>query len=728
MTTQKSCFKIGRVLPFAKDTLCRYRGMTLFYTIMCLLFLPVQYGLSVYRYYEMYENSSWRIWYEALQNDLGGAAHIYNAFSVVCFSVLMLVMPLVLSVSLYGYMQNRRAVDVYHSLPLTRQELFFSRAIAAAVILWAPLILSFGITAGIAAFVPEMQLSLIGADLLFWMGGVFTLFVISSFVATQVGTTADHALFSIVLSVSLSGICVMMATLASNFLYGFQYRTEFFELVYRLCPESLMLGRFAISDSEYLLRSNVSAAVWFVLSCVLLVISAWLYRRRKSEQAEQLGTMGPLQIVVRAAGTLIAGICFAWVLAIVLSIETGVGMLICIGAGALLAYYIGDVILTHSVRRLRATLPAALATVAVVCIACGGVIFDYFGYETRVPAAENVESVVVDGAPFRYTSQTGYNNATSELVLTNPETIEAIVAMHRAQTGAENTSEENGSLTLTYHLKNGSTLRRTYLRLCEEAREQLSRLETNDEVLTKTAAVFRADSTLLTDVSVTNAFGTREEEVLLSPSQKSALLEALRADLLAQPQSELDNGAKEVAMLALTVAYPQEQAVNRGEEIKATYLYLLTESFSRTLAVLEDTNAADALENDIDEVDQIRICVGGDLYSQRNYYIGSGENDPWYIMDYTSLDSGDVENRVYLSCEITKEEYASLTNVSCYKKNLYKDINSMVTIAFCKNDTANGDFYPTAWEYTDLDSLPQALRTRVIAAYENYCMTDYPGK
>ena len=728
MTTQKSCFNLPRVLPFIRNTLYRYRGILLFYFVMCFLFLPVQYAFSIYRYSTQYAGSQWEAWYEILNRNLAGASQIYNAFSAVFFTALMLIMPLVLSVTVYSYMHNRRSVDVYHSLPLTRQELFLGRSAAAAVILWVPLIINFGLTAALCAFVPASSPWAVLSDLLFWMAGTLAMFAVTSFVTTQVGTSSDHVMFAIVLNVSLSGVCVMLSTLASAFLYGYEMSEGFAELVYRLCPASLMVGRMMITDGSYLVNNNIAAAVWFVVSLILLAVSAHLYARRHSEQAEVLGNMGPLQVYVRTVGTLVAGICFGWVLAAVFDLESEAAMLCCIAAGSMLAYYIGDVILTRSVRRLRVTLPAALATVAVVCVLCGGVVFDYFGYESRVPALEKIASVTLERTNLRYSGQSYYKTGRGrKITLTDPAAIEIIASAHKNQAQSEENRNENGSLRMTYRLKNGAEVRRAYYGLSTEAAKLLGTLETNDEVLRQTAAVFRMQARDLREISFENMIGTHVQEISLSEHDKEALLEALCADLLAQPQSELDNGTRAVGVLNLTVPYDYGEAVmertleSGQKEDLVTYAYLLPESFERTLSILEKTSASGALENNLDEIGTIALWLyEGHYYTDERYLVARSADIPQTSWEYREEGS----RKIYPTCEITKEEYASLSGLTCYLPNLSKDSQEMVAVLYYRDSPQDGA-EACGWEMVRLSDLPQELQRRVVSAYETYYDTKY---
>ena len=104
---------------------------------------------------------------------------------------------------------------------------------------------------------------------------------------------------------------------------------------------------------------------------------------------------------------------------------------------------------------------AALTAVFLIIFAVIG--FDLTGYETRVPNPANVEWVEVSGL-------SGYpwdSGANLTATFTEPETIEAAVALHRAvvENGEEGELWEDVyhlSYRVTYHLKSGKIVSRRY--------------------------------------------------------------------------------------------------------------------------------------------------------------------------------------------------------------------------------------------------------------------------
>lgn len=753
MTTQRSSFncRMARIRPFVKNTLRERRGTFVFYLVLALFTFPAQYGIELYQYYTRYFGMTERPWYTRLLDSLGGPAECYNAISLVFFTALIMAVPVILSTALSSYMHNRRMVDVYHSLPLTREDLFIANAITAVIIMWVPLVICYLLTALMAAFVPTASPAAILIEMLFAMVMMLSIYAITSFVGTQVGTMLDQVLFTAVFSVSLFGVFVVLEQFAGVYLYGYCTIDSMYELAYMLCPFVMLIRRLGLGNTTNPLRktytsieadgginwfaaNNLATVFWLVLAIVIILISARLYKRRKSEQAEVIGNLGPLQVYTRAIGTLGAGSIFGVIICEVLGFsDSGAAMTACIAVGSVIAYYIGDIILAHAVRRPKDVLPACFATVAVVCIVVGSVIFDFFGYERRVPDIADIKSITIENSRFRYSEQGWYKtDVYGTVVLTNSEAIDDIVTIHRNQLSQDESKNNSyGSMHIVYELNNGKKIERNYYGFNEESFMNFAELETNDELLTNTAAIFRTEPEDVVSVSFKNILGTREGSIVLDSQQKKELIEAVRKDLLNQPTEELTEGTDAVGVIEFEVleygkgsgsytyytvpetTYATVESTSY-KDIYTTYMsYAVTESFENTIAFLEEAGAADLMENDIDDVDTIRIW----LYNGYGYYTSGvfasafPDSAPSTSWEYVYDDM--TGKQIYPFCEITADEYLDISYLTNYYAYSQNSKGRGVAVLYYTDESTE----PCGWHYTDIDSLPEELLERAAKAY-----------
>ncbi len=731
MTTQRSSFDLGRVRPFVRNLLHRCRGLIIFYTVLLLFALPVPFAVTVYNCHERWIGLPWEgmTWLKTVENATAGASHLYNAFSCVFFTALAAALPLILSVTLLGYMHDRRAVDVYHSLPLTRQELFLGSSIAAALIMWVPLAAAFAVTGAIAAIVPGMSLLFVLKDLFFWAAAMLAVYALAAFCATQVGTVQDQLLFTLVVSASLSGVGLLLNLIAEEHLYGYTVSDGFYNLIYRLCPFSLMVGRYLAATAPYYHDSNVGAIVWLLVSVLLLLVSARLYAKRKSEQAEVLGNIAPLQLYVRLVGTIVGGICAGFLIGNLLDVSSSSRLLLpCIAAGALLVYPIGDAVLARRVRPVKTILPVWLASVAAAVLICACVVFDPTGYVNRIPDPAQIESVTVDGFETRYATQSERGDV---LTLSEPASVTTVLEAHRAQ--VEHRDEVGGNyygmnLNLTYHLKNGRTMQRSYHFLSPETLEVLRGLETNDEVLLQTAAIYSMKAERVTRVTVIDSVDGASAEPKLSAEQTAALLEALRADLLNQPQSDLAEG-EPVAVVRLQTVYdrPMPQKATMPEEPDGVsyidYDYQLTKGFTRTLAVLNrlpEVRAAAIGDTSLERVTQVSLWLNPDgLRYWSRLFISSGAVDNAADIIYYYRDSSDDPDAVLPFFSMTKEEFAALRlSPRAYCATGEGDFSQTVEALYYDGDPQTKN--PCGVAFVSLADLPESWQREMIERYRVY--------
>lgn len=757
MTTAKSSFNMARFLPVYKNLLRRNRGSALFYGALSFLFFSLQYLLSFLEHIRYTTENPLRTF------ELVGPANIYNGFAVVFFTAMSLVMPLVLATNLFGYMQNKRSVDVYHSLPLTRSELYLATSAAGITLIWIPLILNFLFFAGCSLLVGGQALDMIFLELLCWMVITFVIFALTAFSAVNVGTTFDTAIFSLGLNASLSAVYVTIIAIGSAFLYGFYDIDNGMEVAYRLSPVSLMIGRQAldgINSQKMLMDNNIAIGLWLVAGIIVFVIGMFVYKKRRSEQAESVGNLGPLQLFLRSAGTLVGGAMLGAVFCGVFGFETSkLVFLLSVAVGAPITYFIGDVILTRTVRSIPHALPAAIATTLGVCLLVGGVMYGGFGYETRIPSFESVDSVMLESYNTRYSSEPSFNEDYSrEYHFAEPNSVKLILQAHAAQIQghlADPSAHENygNSLRIKYILKNGKTLSRRYYGLNPDAQKALVELESQPELIRQTHAAFKGAADMLSSVTVTNALGNDSKILTLTDVQKQQLLEAVRTDLLNQPVDELRKGAQALGHLEMEYRYARENdgkvtttqyamgvAVAETEMVKAlaseeqeyavtTSEVLITESFKNTRGLLEQLGAGEQLQNDYSKIETAYIGVIGYNLRNRDGVVQQASTDQvislndavmhaYYDKEYQNTDGEKSKAFVEIDSAQLTAIRKDLTSIYAPQAN-----NPYVIVGI--SNMKNGEEVITGCYYVPLEALSEQMKYKVCESARNEYDEDY---
>lgn len=293
--------------------------------------------------------------------------------------------------------------------------------------------------------------------------------------------------FYFVGNILVPGMEYLLRNFAGNFLYGYSGHADV--TLDFLSPPLYMYPRVDIAsietcenDSYYVTayalehRSLMILAAYALAGLVIALIALLLYRTRKSEMtgstvafpwATPIFKYGVAFCTAVALGQLLYFFLFG-------QYRSGgsdslPGTILCMVAAGLVGYFVAEMLIKKSFRVFRAGAKGA-AIVALALVLLGvAMSFDLTGYEKRVPDESEIESV--------YYTFSGMTNVTTD----DADTIRRLTAAHQAIVKNRNEQAriadawdadtlsqsdyddiEPFSLRLTYYLKDGSQLSRSY--------------------------------------------------------------------------------------------------------------------------------------------------------------------------------------------------------------------------------------------------------------------------
>lgn len=294
-----------------------------------------------------------------------------------------------------GYLQNPRSAVMIHSLPPSRECLFFSTSAAGLTLLAAPILLStlfLGAAQGLyGLFTP--------GPLFLWMGSMLGIAVLFFGAACLVGMFTGHVLAQGVLTVLLLNLPIMLEALVlavcGRFLFGFvrwEPATQYINPYY-------MMARFfrrvetAASLSDPL--PGWLPVAYLFIGAVLLGLALLLYRRRQVEAAGDVAAMRGIRPVFRfglaLGGATLLGNLFG-------SIPTGDSFAVQLVFGILggvLGYFVAEMLLRRSVRVFR-HFKGAAGFALVYLLVMLGLYTDVIGYGRYMLNPEAVEAIVFE--------------------------------------------------------------------------------------------------------------------------------------------------------------------------------------------------------------------------------------------------------------------------------------------------------------------------------------------
>ena len=454
---------VNRLRPVFCDTVRRYRTPFILYWAAMIIFGPLAAIIDYVTEVGDARNHlvSW-----------GGPELL-----VLCILITLgasVVIPMVV----FSYLDNRRALDVFHALPVTRGKLFWGNMLATLFLLFAPFVVC---VLPVAAAVDFSPLWLDPRDGMLYFGLLQTMLVVAAAALMMCGLMVLLLICCTTVVESFGYFCILMVgytivvrmgfDLVGQYTFGF---SDFWleEFLLRFTPLSFIFSTATTTGDVFWIP-----ALQMTVLGVLLTLLGWgRYVRRKSEQAGGY-IWAPVYYVAAVMGALAAGLYIRGVLG---SGNDGIDVV----AGAVTAVLVFIVLDTirhrgfKQIVRSAVTSAAGVAGVAVLAVVIN--LTGTFGYEGWVPDAADVLAVKVQsGAPA---------NLSSAFPLTDTESIQTVIDFHKSVVGnqqpleagsaetlveydpygftsAETIDQSYGSvyLTITYEMKNGSEKTREYV-------------------------------------------------------------------------------------------------------------------------------------------------------------------------------------------------------------------------------------------------------------------------
>lgn len=449
MMLKTSSNKLNPALNMFKLTLRKNLGLLILACIFALLFCP-GYVLT-YVTDELGVISTHIVDF----NDISGSI-------VAITTVLTSLLVMFLNIINFSYMYSKKSSDVFHALPLTRLELFFSRFFSGFAFSLVPTLLVY-VSASLIMLIPrvegDLSILLIGfaynVVIALLCSAVSMLFIVCA------GTIADiYMSFS---AFAFGGLLVasIILNVCDEHLFGFS--NESIRSVFEICSPFVFCGG---GLADYLSRplSFTANNTWFFVKAILITaaivaFSAVLYRRRKAEKAgggyayHFMYVIGGL--IVSYIGAFAVGIIFAE------GYSSSVEFFVFAAVGAAIAAVTFGAISFRGFKTVKKSL--IVGGVAFVCLVLTYVIasFGGFGYSTRVPHMNNISSVEV-------TMQgEAYEVSAKDAVALHKKIVENRNLFEAANDDENEYAYEGNTLRYTniyidYKLKNGNTMSRYF--------------------------------------------------------------------------------------------------------------------------------------------------------------------------------------------------------------------------------------------------------------------------
>jgi len=449
------------------------------------------------------------------------------------FSIaLLLLTAFLIPLQVHSYMNSKKNLDVYHALPIRRQDLYLTSLLASVLIIAGPFTVGW-FSGGLLMMNNTFTFLVILERYVALLVIAVAILSVVLFTMMNTGTSLDAFLYSLTLNflpiLAYGAYILFVQTILLGFTIG--DLTKYIAIIFPI---------WALFDTGFALKTGmwdsayVNAFYWLIVSGIILTLANQFYLRRKSEKAEKPFTNKTFFPVVSGL-VVILFIIFAY--CVIYNMNTSIAytsfynpinFIFPLFFSAVL-YLMLDAIAERGFKHLAKAFVTYLIIAAVaVSILVGGIATKGFGYAARIPSFDSIESVDLTYddylslvIPVPQTSDYSSDRDTDTVLnLTDSEDIQAVYDLHKVIIaeykwvdynygvgGSGNLIEiiedqpgyqpsytplpfnmynqymgNTARLTITYHLKNGGEFQRNY-QVPTEWTGDLLRLNNSPEIM-----------------------------------------------------------------------------------------------------------------------------------------------------------------------------------------------------------------------------------------------------
>jgi ABC-2 type transport system permease protein len=444
MKLKTSLYSKGLVISNLK----RYWWVSALYTLALFFAIPFNHYIQKFSNSFNYDSGDQEWIRQPIVRELsfkGGSSQFF-----------LLVIPIIIAVLVFRFMQKNRSASLYHSLPLTRTALYLTGVLSALILFAAPILITTFIMFLLnwfsylsAYYTAVLILSWLLKSLLF--GIMFMSMGI--FVGMFTGSSIAQLAFTYILNFLPMFIVESVRLNVRGLLFGFDtYSNVSF---YDKMP---MVMQFSANSDDF---SAALIIIYILVTIALLIGGLFAFKLRKPETAGDIITFSPIRPVfiygVVACCTLLGGAYF-----IQIANSSFAFTIFGYFVSSLISYFIVQMIINKSFKILD-TYKGYIGFALVLVVLALGIKFDVFGYVNKIPDPSDVKEVYIGYDLYHWENpenSTNYFNENDTSVYKEPQNIENITKLHKYI--LDRRSINGNHQYIAYKLNNGKKIIRKY--------------------------------------------------------------------------------------------------------------------------------------------------------------------------------------------------------------------------------------------------------------------------
>jgi len=406
---------------------------------------------ATFPFISMYYNNGYINNYKEL-SEIYRASYLFDYLDI--FSTFGMLIPVILGVMLFSYMQTAKSVSFSHGMPVSRRTQFLSHVVSGVLMMIIPLLLNASLLLALRGDhifslsfkVSHLFLIVNGAmiyGLLF-----FSIAVLMSFLSGKTIAAFVFTYIAVLLPISSE---LFINTFLDMQLYGYAPSYSLFDTLY-------------ISSGE--MDKFLNVLLYIGISVVCLVVSYLLYKARNLENHSEVVAFPKLRPVFIYGVGICSGCLGFGYFNLIWDVENALWLI----PFGILGITIAMMLVKKSFRIRGIYKPLIVYSLIIMAVFCV-LHFDLTGFENRVPSPDDVKYVDFDMSRNYYYRSSHYDYIPR---ISEPEAIEAVTKIHNKTIENKDRLFHTEYLTISYKLKNGRKISRYYeidTNICKEELE-----------------------------------------------------------------------------------------------------------------------------------------------------------------------------------------------------------------------------------------------------------------
>ena len=496
------------------------------------------------------------------------------------------------AMAMFNYLYSTKSCGMMNMLPIRRETMFLTAFLTGLMPLLAADVLVMLITAlfygGRLVYFKTLLLWLAMAVM-----GNISFYGFAVFCAVLTGNLVVLPVLYLVLNLTVYVAERAVRYLLGAFVYGMNASSctllvlsPIMELLNSLTVISVNYidadGKVQVVTNAYQVNGLGVLGIYCAAGLVCAALALLIYRSRQMERATDVVAVPVLKPVFKYCMTfgtavVLAFVVYDWLVpGNVSGIAAALLVLALLLVGALIGYYAAEMLMRKTLKVFPGKWKGCLVSCLILAVLTMAWEFDLFGYERRIPEADQVESAWFLG-----------NNTE----LTEPENIQALTQLHQSlvDNKSENESaDERYIVTIRYMLKDGGTLIRRYPIRCDrealnDPDSDIRRYEALENVEeARIRRIVPSFPVTITNISYGDIYMSwcdeegnyQGESLSLTDEQVFALYQCIRKDLEAGTAGRLWVGESDAYLDTVSTSdINLEFVTGTGEDQKWSYIY-----------------------------------------------------------------------------------------------------------------------------------------------------------